>query len=263
MAHTELQRMSVYEGQSSMGLPVSLVTSLMFHVFVLFSFAWLPPSFVSLQQPQTSVLVEELIKPPEPLPEKPPEPETAKPEETQPLKVALAPREPVPRPQNLPAQPQTSVPSTLPPAEELNFADTVINEGPGPGIAVTQNPNPGGTRPGPSGGPASTGPAVVGIGELSRKPIPPSNLDRLLERHYPERAKVEGIEGEAIIRFVLGTNGRILSTRILRQSPSGYDFGRACQSMLRESRWQPGEKAGNPVSTEDDFVCDFSITNGF
>ncbi|HJK97178.1 MAG TPA: TonB family protein, partial [Polyangiaceae bacterium LLY-WYZ-14_1] len=105
------------------------------------------------------------------------------------------------------------------------------------------------------------GPALVAVGDLSAKPSPPANLNRLLQQEYPDEARAQGVEGKARIRIRVGPDGgvRVLST--LSEDPSGMGFGDACRRLMRRAgRWSsPRDQRGRPVATVAPFTCNFTI----
>jgi TonB family protein len=246
----------------------------------------LPPPAVLGPRPtqQIAFVVEEPLGPrpaPEPVPPPPaPEPQPPSPAEPPPAAprlTRLAPRPAAPR--DTPPPPTDTPPPA--PREETPVAFdnvTLTNDGPS-SFSVPQSSGesregpigpPGmptgrrvvGTATGAIGGTGSTeapvGPRFVPVSDLSRRPSPPGNLDVLLERFYPPEERDQGIEGEAVLRVVLGVDGRMVRSRIVTSSrPS---FGEACRRLLRETRWSTAlDRDGQPVSTEIEFRCDFEV----
>lgn len=103
-------------------------------------------------------------------------------------------------------------------------------------------------------------PRVLRPGDLSRRPRAPSNLDRLLEKHYPGRARTQGIEGRAVVRVRILPSGK-LGTLSLKRETGRYGFGAACIATLRAGgRWKPAlDHQGRPGIYEVDFPCTFEV----
>ena len=208
-----------------------------------------------------------------PLPEPEPEPE----EEIEPVV-------PPPRPEAPPEPPpEETPPEPPPPAEETPVAfDGVVltNEGEGSGAGWAVQQASGEDREGPIGPPGvptgrrrrgvqggtvggtGTGPPaprVVEATNLSRRPTPPSDLNRLLERNYPRRARQQGIEGVARVRVRIGADGRV---RVLGNISETWEgFGEACAQTVRQAGgWRPPlGPAGQPVATIVPFRCTFQM----
>lgn len=100
---------------------------------------------------------------------------------------------------------------------------------------------------------------VVDVGDLSKAPIPP-DLKRKLERNYPEKARAEGVEGQAVVRLQINPDGTPARIRQISEEPPGYSFGDACVRSLRGERWgAPVDKDGKAVSTRVTYRCGFEI----
>lgn len=191
--------------------------------------------------------------PPEP-PPPPPEPAEQKPEpqpRAKPVKAAEPPP-PVPPLQNVPP---TSTPLVL---AGLSMSNAGVSVPSGYG-ATPLAPRPSReTSTGPRT-PEITKDATVltPVSDLSRKPVPPQ-LDTALAQFYPPSLRNQGIEGEALIRVVLGKDGKVAKTSALSESHSG--FAPACEKALRTSRWEPPiDKSGNPTMTAVKYRCRFKV----
>jgi TonB family protein len=108
---------------------------------------------------------------------------------------------------------------------------------------------------------APSGPRFVPVQSLARKPAPPGGLGAMLERNFPRRARLQGVEGKAQVRFRVLPSGKPTGFRIIDESPQGFDFGTACVATLREAPpWQaPLDRAGVAVETEINFSCSFEV----
>jgi len=216
-------------------------------------------------------------EPPEPEPEEPVEEEALEPEEPaepEPVKPPpkpktwRAPKEPP----KAPKEPPAAAPET-----PVAFDNIVLtNEGDEPSSWAI-DPGSGESREGPIGKPDAvvTGRSregivggilggtgigvVVDVGDLSKRPIPPS-LKQKLERLYPKKAKQEGVEGEAVVRLQVGPNGLPSKIQLITEDPVDYKFGQICKQALRGAKWEPPlDKDGKPVSTRVTFTCGFEI----
>ncbi len=211
---------------------------------------------------------------PEPEPEEPIEQEVPEPEEPEPVKpppkpkTFKAPKEPP----KAPEEPPAAAPET-----PVTFDNIVLtNEGDEPS-SWAMDPGSGESRDGPIGKPDAvvTGRSrdgvvggiiggtgigvVVDVGDLSRRPIPPS-LKQKLERLYPKKAKQEGVEGQAVVRLQIGPDGSPSKLRLLSEDPVDYKFGQVCKQALQSSTWKPPlDQDGKPVSTRVTFTCGFEI----
>ena len=211
-------------------------------------------------------------EPPEPEPEEPqeaPEPEEPEPVKPPPKpKTFKAPKEPP----TAPEEPPAAAPET-----PVTFDNIVLtNEGDEPS-SWAMDPGSGESRDGPIGKPDAvvTGRSregvlggiiggtgigvVVDVGDLSKRPIPPS-LKQKLERLYPKKAKQEGVEGQAVVRLQIGPDGSPSKLRLISEDPVDYKFGQVCKQALQGSTWKPPlDKDGKPVSTRVTFTCGFEI----
>lgn len=205
----------------------------------------------------------------EPVEEEAPEPEEPEPVKPPPKpKTWRAPKDPPKAPEEPPA---------AAPEAPVTFDNIVLtNEGDEPS-SWAMDPGSGESRDGPIGKPDAvvTGRSrdgviggiiggtgigvVVDVGDLSRRPIPPS-LKQKLERLYPKKAKQEGVEGQAVLRLQIGPDGSPSKIRLLTEDPIGYRFGQICKQALQDATWKPPlDKEGKPVSTRVTFTCGFEI----
>lgn len=170
--------------------------------------------------------------------------------------------------------PAQARPSATPPAAETpaDFSGTTLtNNGPGPGWAsatgngaAMQGPigRPGALvtgrhMDGASNQPRPTGPALVAVADLSRRPEAPA-LQDLLERNYPAEARQTGQPGKAVIRARIMPDGSVRDMVVL--SESGPLFGRACRETLSGSRWTPPlDQSGQAVATIINYTCRFEV----
>ncbi len=120
---------------------------------------------------------------------------------------------------------------------------------------------PGGT--GGGGSEEGTGPPLVALRDLSRRPEQPSDLGERLTRYYPPEARARGVDGQAIVRFRIEPDGRLTGLRVVSESVEGFGFGQRCVEMLREVRFTPPiDRDGNAVATVvGRFPCSFRVRN--
>ncbi len=224
----------------------------------------------------------EVIEPPPP-PEPEPEPAVQEPEpEPEVEEPPPPPPEPVRRERVPP--PEEQPPEPPPPAEETPVAfDNIVltNEGTsGSGWSVQQGSGREATGPigppgqvtgrrvrgqangtvGGTGEPtAPPGPPVVAIADLSRRPVPPSGLNALLEQNYPRTLRQQGVEGEAVVRIRVNPNGSLSVLGVQSETQAG--FGEACMRTLRAAEaWSPPlDRDGRPVATVTRFTCEFTV----
>lgn len=266
-------------GARGRGTALAYAASIAFHAALFFFLGVLPSLKLGEQEP-VSIDMEIIEPPPVPIPEPPPEPEAPEPEAPPPEPEP----EPEPeRPRPVPvAAPEPPPPPEAPPppaAETIEeFAGvTLTNDGPGVGwasqvgnnqaitapIGAPGRPVTGRNREGVPGGEiGGTGntPAtarVVPLGDLSRPPRPP-DLNATLEQNYPRQARLDGVEGEAVVRARIRADGAIERIRIVSQTLDG--FGGACRRTLEGSQWSPPlDRDGRAVSTEISYTCRFQV----
>jgi TonB family protein len=206
---------------------------------------------------------------------------TVAPPKAPPPPLADAPKPAVPRSRLAMARPPAKVRSTKtpppaaePPAAAETLADftgqTLTNDGPGAGWSSAtgngQKMNGPVGRPGArvthrdvEGTPGGTGsgPPVVGLGDLSRIPVAPDLSDRLAAA-YPPEARAKGIEGKAVVKARITSEGQARDLSVV--SETGAGFGAACKATLRASEWTPPlDRNGTAVSTVINYTCRFNV----
>lgn len=169
---------------------------------------------------------------------------------------------------------ETHPPTAEPPAAAETLADftgqTLTNDGSGAGWSSAtgngQKMNGPVGRPGArvthrvvEGTPGGTGsgPPVVGLGDLSRTPSAPDLSDKLAAA-YPPEARAKGIEGKAVVRARITSDGQARDLAVVSETAPG--FGAACKATLRASEWTPPlDRDGNAVSTIVNYTCRFDV----
>lgn len=236
------------------------------HIFVFTGLGLMPsPSEVLARHEMEFEVVEppKPAPPPPPTPDLPPEPE--KPEPARPRQAKAAEPEPVPEPE---PETATSDESTEEPVADFT-GETLVAEG-GPGGWSTRvgtgAPMKGpvgkiGDAPAPTNSPAPMGPRVVGIDELDRRPGMPAGMDALLEKHYPQRARLQGVEGSVLLRVRILPDGRLGTMTVVRETPEGWEFAEACRKTLQAGgRWErPVGRGGAAVATDVKYTCRFEV----
>jgi TonB family protein len=204
----------------------------------------------------------------------PPPPHEAAPLPAAPAPAHVAPRvaaaHRAPRAAAHAAPAASASPAAAPEPAPADFSGlTLTNDGPGAGWATATGNGQsmkgplgraGGRRPGHGGGGgamAGDGPAIVGLGDLSRMPQAPDLRDKLA-RAYPAEARLRGLEGKAVVRARIMPDGRVRELALLSESAAG--FGSACQETLRGSGWSPPlDRSGAAVSTFINYTCRFNV----
>ena len=78
--------------------------------------------------------------------------------------------------------------------------------------------------------------------------------------HYPDDAKMMGIQGRVFINFVVETDGSITNIKILRGIGSGCDE-EAARVVKIMPKWSPGLSKGKPVRVSFNLPVKFTLTN--
>ncbi len=86
-------------------------------------------------------------------------------------------------------------------------------------------------------------PAIPHADLLDKKPVPV----RQEQPVYPYSLLSDGVSGKAEIEIVVDRTGRVLFPRIL--SAASEDLGYAAAAAVTRWRYQPGQKAGQPVDS--------------
>lgn len=77
-------------------------------------------------------------------------------------------------------------------------------------------------------------PAVITNPSWSRQP----SAEQMM-RAYPERAIAAGMAGSASLNCLVLPSGAVTDCNVMRETPGGYGFGRAAQSLSRHFRINP------------------------
>jgi periplasmic protein TonB len=101
------------------------------------------------------------------------------------------------------------------------------------------------------------GAPVYNLQDVDSKPMPKGHRVGLL---YPFELKRAGIEGEAVIEFVVDVSGSVRDIRIV--SASRPAFGQAAAEAVAKWRYKPGIKDGRPVNTRMRIPMSFNLSRG-
>jgi TonB family protein len=69
---------------------------------------------------------------------------------------------------------------------------------------------------------------------------PAGNPVKRVPPRYPRLAEQRGLQGEAIMVVIVDAEGNVTSTRLVHESPPGFDFGKAALKAASKWRFQPG-----------------------
>jgi TonB family protein len=224
------------------------------------------PAPVPEPEPPKVAMAAPAPKPPQAAAEKPKKKQPASPPETvAPPKMPAEP--PPPPPESASAQPPAEPPPEPPrPARKFTVAlDATVTSG---GVTVPVSPRGSGFAFGapdgdpdaeprlPSRSPRSARveglPGAAGsarpyeVSEVTRAPRPLSQPSpERLRALYPEAARKANLEANISLRLRVSARGEVVEVRIVRAAGNGFD--EVAERLAREIRFQPGERAGQPV----------------
>lgn len=89
--------------------------------------------------------------------------------------------------------------------------------------------------------------------ELDRMPVISNQLPPL----YPAQMKSAGVEGEALMEFVVDQNGAVTDVKAVRAT--NVDFEVAAEEALKQWKFNPGQKGGRAVSTRVTQLLQFKL----
>ena len=258
--------------------------SIAFHAGAGIVLLLLPALDFFLEQETVAVELVAIDVEPLPEPEPPPEPEpevAPEPERPPPDPPDVPPPPPRPRVTTPEPEPEPETPEPPPVAETIaDFTgETLTNDGAGwaravgngeamegpigrPGAIVTGRSREGGGSGAIDGAGTSApaGPRVVALADLSRRPSPRGNMDAILQRNYPPRARQLGIEGSVVIAFRILPDGSVARFRTRSESPPEHGFAEACRRTIQQLDWEPPlANDGAAVATEASFECEFAV----
>lgn len=86
-----------------------------------------------------------------------------------------------------------------------------------------------------------------------------SEVGRLLSRNYPPLLRDAGITGQAVLKFVIGTNGRVEPGSVSIVSSTHDQFGDAAIKVAERLRFKPMRIDGRPVRVAATFPISFTV----
>jgi len=86
--------------------------------------------------------------------------------------------------------------------------------------------------------------------------MPPPVVVSDVSPEYPASAKAAGVEGTVAVRVVVGTDGTVKSTKVLKGPP---ELGPACEAAAKQWRFQPYRVDGAPTEFIKLKVCRFRL----
>jgi TonB family protein len=108
--------------------------------------------------------------------------------------------------------------------------------------------------PAPSVSPSAAGEKIYDLEELDQKPV---IKGRRAAPTYPFELKKRGIQGEALVTFVVDTQGKVRDLQIVRADHS--EFAKAGAAAAVRWEFTPGRKDGVPVNTRMQIPIGFRL----
>lgn len=213
---------------------VSLIIVLALHAGLFIWALYWRPAATPLHVPPAAMLIElePLAAAPKPAPPPPPEVQPEEPEPQPKLvevakpKLAIAPPKPKPKP-----KPKPRPPKPVAPKPQAKPADSPPQESPPAPIAAAD------TKP------AAPQQAAVSAPSKAKASWESKLLNHLSRyKRYPEDARRRGFEGQARLRFVLDSKGKVLSYALVGRSGSA-SLDRATLEMIRRAQPLPAPPA--------------------
>jgi TonB family protein len=78
--------------------------------------------------------------------------------------------------------------------------------------------------------------------------------------HYPDSAKLAGIQGKVYVSFIVNRDGSVTNARVLRGIGGGCDE-EALRVIKLMPNWKPGQQRGKPVEVQYSLPVKFSLGN--
>ncbi|MCI0671869.1 MAG: TonB family protein [Myxococcaceae bacterium] len=212
------------------------------------------PEHAPAQAPVELVMVE--VEPPPP---PPPEPEPVKPPpKPPPVKVAQA-EKPPPPPEDAPPPPN----DTPPPEEPPKPVPLVV------GISMSSTTNAGNfaapvgnTLYGKTDEKAKDAAEVKAYSAPRYTPIyQVDQQPRVVEEKkppYPPEALRAGIEGSVVLSITIDATGKVVEAKVVKGN-LGYGLEEAALKAIRDFRFSPATKGGEPVSTTMNYTYTFLL----
>ncbi|MEP6692708.1 MAG: energy transducer TonB, partial [Gemmatimonadaceae bacterium] len=105
------------------------------------------------------------------------------------------------------------------------------------------------------------------IGDRAGLPMDSFAVDRMAETlatnarpRYPEMLRASGVEGRALLEFVIDTAGRVDRESIREIQATNALFAQAARDVLRDWRFHPAESGGHTVRVRMQQPFDFRLT---
>ena len=128
--------------------------------------------------------------------------------------------------------------------------------GPSPQSASDGSTGSGGAR-GTGNGGVDANSGIFDIRSVDQAPI----AIQKREPAYPLSARQRGIVGEVLLKFLVGTDGRVANPSVLRSRPQGI-FDRSALESLNHWKFKPGVHHGKAVSTWVVLPIVFQLSSG-
>ena len=108
--------------------------------------------------------------------------------------------------------------------------------------------------------------AAPGTHELDELPSfkggGPNNFAMWVSNHvrYPQSAKKAGVEGNVMVHFIIGTDGKITKAHVHEGVHPKLD-AEAVRIVMKSPKWKPGMKDGKPVKVGYTMPVTFYFSN--
>ena len=89
----------------------------------------------------------------------------------------------------------------------------------------------------------------------------PPRATRRVSPKYPSTARKKGVTGYVSFSLVIGPDGEIVRSRIIRAEPSGI-FEEAAQNAIERWTFRPGTYKGKPQTVVVEQTIRFTLTRG-
>ena len=100
--------------------------------------------------------------------------------------------------------------------------------------------------------------AVTDVDQLARE-IDSDYLQQNIRKHYPLIAKLKEISGSVTVKFDCSSQGYPTRMKIVKEDPKGLQFGEAAITILKEFRYKPASRYGEPVAVSMEKDINFRI----
>lgn len=173
--------------------------------------------------------------------------------------VPSAPSAPTPPTPTVPAEPIVSAPEPLPLPTPTTIPTTIPAPVSDPWMPTQPLPvgNPAATGGDPTGGTPSTG-SALGASEVDVAAAlrPTSPLPR-----YPDLLRAQRIEGRAVARFIVGTDGRVELASVQILDASHPAFAESVRAVVSRLRFSPARVGRRPVRQMVELPFGFRVTD--